>query len=90
MRGGTTNLFAALDVASGEVIAALTERHRAEEFQKLPEPHRPLVPEDLDVHLVVDNFSTHKTPRSTAGCCATHGSISTSPPLLLVVEPRMG
>lgn len=62
VRGGTTNLYAALDVASGKVIADMTERHRAVEFRKFLNLINRNVPEDLDVHLVVDNVSTHKTP----------------------------
>jgi transposase len=62
VRHGTTNLYAALDVASGHVIADMSERHRAEEFRRFLNLINRLVPEDLDVHLVVDNVSTHKTP----------------------------
>ncbi len=59
VRGGTTNLYAALDVTSGHVIADMTERHRAVEFRRFINRN---VPEELDVHLVIDNVSTHKTP----------------------------
>lgn len=62
VRHGTTNLYAALDVASGQVIADMTERHRAQEFRRFLNLINRSVPEDLDVHLVVDNVSTHKTP----------------------------
>jgi transposase len=62
VRHGTTNLYAALDVASGHVIADMTERHRAEEFRRFLNLINRSVPEHLDVHLVVDNVSTHKTP----------------------------
>ncbi len=61
-RNGTTNLYAALDVASGQVIADLTPRHRAEEFRRFLNLIDRNVPEHLDVHVVVDNSSTHKTP----------------------------
>lgn len=61
-RNGTTNLYAALDLASGNVIAELTDRHRAQEFIKFLNLINRTVPEDLDVHVVVDNSSTHKTP----------------------------
>jgi transposase len=61
-RHGTTNLYAALDVASGNVIADLTARHRAEEFRKFLNLIDRNVPAELDVHVVVDNSSTHKTP----------------------------
>jgi transposase len=62
VRHGTTNLYAALDVASGQVIADMTERHRAQEFRRFLNLINRSVPEHLDVHLVVDNVSTHKTP----------------------------
>ena len=62
VRGGTTNLYAALDVATGHVIADMTDRHRAAEFRKFLNLINRSVPDDLDVHLVVDNVSTHKTP----------------------------
>jgi transposase len=61
-RNGVTNLYAALDVASGNVIADLTERHRAEEFRRFLNLIERTVPAHLDVHVVVDNSSTHKTP----------------------------
>ena len=61
-RHGTTNLYAALDVASGNVITDLTERHRAVEFRRFLNLINRSVPDDLDVHVVVDNSSTHKTP----------------------------
>ena len=62
VRSGTTNLYAALDVASGNVIADLTPRHRAQEFIRFLNLINRSVPADLDVHVVVDNSSTHKTP----------------------------
>lgn len=62
VRHGTTNLYAALDVASGQVITDMTERHRAQEFRRFLNLINRSVPGDLDVHLVVDNVSTHKTP----------------------------
>jgi len=62
VRHGTTNLYAALDVASGHVIADLTDRHRAQEFRSFLNLINRSVPDDLDVHVVVDNSSTHKTP----------------------------
>ena len=64
VRNGTTNLYAALDVASGQVIAEMTPRHRAEEFRRflnLIDDAR--CPAHLDVHVVLDNSSTHKTPQ---------------------------
>ena len=62
VRGGTTNLYAALDVASGKVISEMTDRHRAEEFRHFLNLVNRSVPGHLDVHLVLDNVSTHKTP----------------------------
>jgi transposase len=61
-RSGTTTLFAALDVASGQVIGSLHRRHRAIEFKKFLAKIDAEVPADLDVHLICDNLSTHKTP----------------------------
>jgi transposase len=62
VRNGTTNLYAALNVASGEVIADMTARHRAEEFRRFLNLIEKSVPAHLDVHVVLDNSSTHKTP----------------------------
>ena len=62
VRHGTTNLYAALDVASGNVITDLTPRHRAAEFRRFLNLIDRNVPPDLDVHVIVDNSSTHKTP----------------------------
>lgn len=61
-RHGTTTLFAALDTASGKVIAECYQRHRAEEFRKFLNTINRNVPEELDVHIVMDNYATHKTP----------------------------
>jgi len=62
VRAGTTTLFAALDVASGQVIGSLHRRHRAAEFRKFLGKLDAEVPAELDVHLVCDNYATHKTP----------------------------
>ncbi|HEX5247718.1 MAG TPA: IS630 family transposase [Gaiellaceae bacterium] len=62
VRYGTTNLYAALDVASGQVINEMTPRHRAEEFRRFLNLIDSSVPEGLDVHVVLDNSSTHKAP----------------------------
>jgi transposase len=61
-RFGVTTLFAALDVASGEIIGSLHRRHRAIEFKKFLATIDAHVPAELDVHLICDNLSTHKTP----------------------------
>jgi transposase len=61
-RNGTTSLFAALDVATGKVIGSLHRRHRSVEFKKFLIRVDAEVPEVLDVHLICDNYATHKTP----------------------------
>jgi transposase len=61
-RHGTTSLFAALDIATGRVIGKCYPRHRAAEFRKFLDTIEANVPRDLDVHLVMDNYATHKTP----------------------------
>ena len=61
-RHGTTSLFAALDVATGEVLGRCFPRHRAVEFRRFLDQIAKAVPEDLDIHLVLDNYGTHKTP----------------------------
>ena len=62
MRHGTTTLFAALDIATGEVIGELHRRHRSAEFLQFLRTIEANVPAGLDVHLVMDNYGTHKTP----------------------------
>ena len=62
VRYGTTSLFAALDVATGKVIGQTHRRHRSIEFKAFLNRVDSEVPEDLEVHLVMDNYSTHKTP----------------------------
>ncbi|MEA2184170.1 MAG: hypothetical protein QOF69_3355 [Solirubrobacteraceae bacterium] len=61
-RHGTTSLFAALDVATGKVISSLHARHRAIEFKKFLQKIDREVPAELGVHLILDNYATHKTP----------------------------
>jgi transposase len=61
-RHGTTSLFAALDVATGKVMGKCYGRHRAAEFRKFLIHIDSQVPAKLDVHLILDNYSTHKTP----------------------------
>ncbi|MDP9074025.1 MAG: IS630 family transposase [Actinomycetota bacterium] len=62
VRHGTTSLFAALDMTTGKVIGSLHHRHRAVEFKKFLQLIDTEVPGDLEVHLVLDNYATHKTP----------------------------
>jgi transposase len=62
LRHGVTTLFAALDVATGQVIGSIHRRHRAAEFKKFLTTLDKQVPAGLQVHLICDNYSTHKTP----------------------------
>ncbi|CAN5303031.1 IS630-like element ISMsm2 family transposase [soil metagenome] len=61
-RNGTTDLFAALDVATGRVHTQMHARHRTTEFRKFLNHLDKQVPDEFDVHLVLDNYATHKTP----------------------------
>jgi transposase len=61
-RHGTTSLFAALDIQTGKVIGKCFPRHRAIEFKKFLAIVDREVPEELDIHLILDNYGTHKTP----------------------------
>ena len=60
-RHGTTSLFTALDVATGRVIGKCYPRHRAAEFCRFLDTIEANVPSDVDIHLVMDNYATHKT-----------------------------
>jgi transposase len=62
LRHGTTDLFAALNVKTGKVTSRLFDRHRAVEFLKFLVTIDESVPADLEIHVVLDNLSTHKTP----------------------------
>ena len=61
-RHGTTTLFAALNMLDGKVIGQCLPRHRAKEFVKFLKQIDAQTPADLDLHLIVDNYSTHKSP----------------------------
>jgi transposase len=61
-RHGTTSLFAALDLKTGRVTGECHRRHRSVEFRKFLDTVDQAVPPDLDVHLILDNYGTHKTP----------------------------
>ncbi|MEN8136781.1 MAG: IS630 family transposase [Thermodesulfobacteriota bacterium] len=61
-RNGTTNLYAAFDVLTGNVIGRTTKRHRAKEFLDFLRQINRSMPPDLDLHIILDNSSTHKTP----------------------------
>jgi transposase len=69
-RSGTSSLYAALDLTTGQVIGSLHARHRAIEFKKFLQTLDREVPAELDVHLVLDNSSTHKTPAIKAWLAA--------------------
>jgi transposase len=60
-RHGTTSLFAALDTKSGELIGQTQRRHRSVEFRSFLDTIEKNVPPELDVHLILDNYGTHKT-----------------------------
>src|SRR2546423_4461206 len=62
VRHGITSLFAAFNIADGTVIGEIHRQHRAVEFKKFLTTIDKTVPADLDVHLICDNYSTHKTP----------------------------
>jgi transposase len=61
-RNGTTSLFAALDVKTGKVLGRFHRRHRSLEFRKFLDVIDSNVPAELDVHVIMDNYGTHKTP----------------------------
>ncbi len=71
VRHGVTSLFAAFNIADGTVISAIHRRHRAVEFKKFLAKIDAEVPDHLDVHVVADNYPTHKTPAIT-GWLARH------------------
>ena len=83
-RHGTTSLFAALELKSNRVIGQLHRRHRSQEFRKFLDTIEANVPADLDIHIVMDNYGTHKTviirkwfakrPRFHAHFTPTYGS----------------
>ena len=60
-RHGTTSLFAALDTKTGAVLGKTYRRHRSQEFRRFLDIIEDNVPADLDVHLILDNYATHKT-----------------------------
>jgi len=65
IRHGTLDLFAALNVVTGEVIAKTTKQHRAKEFVGFLQALDQVVDEGLEVHVILDNLSAHKTPAVT-------------------------
>jgi transposase len=79
-RHGTSSLYAALDIASGKVIGSLHNRHRAIEFKQFLQTLDREVPAELDVHVILDNSSTHKTP-------AVHKWLTAHPRFVLHFTP---
>jgi hypothetical protein len=77
-RNGTTTLFAALNMLDGKVIGVCTPRHRAREFLRFLGQIDNQTPADLALHLIVDNYATHKTAAVNAGSRSTGAFISTS------------
>ena len=71
-RHGTTSLFAALDTATGKVIGACKQQHRSIEFIKFLDQIDASVPSNLDIHIILDNYATHKT-------AAVHGWLAKRP-----------
>jgi hypothetical protein len=79
VRASTSSLYAALNLTTGKVIGSLHARTRATEFKKFLAPIDQQAPAALDVHVVLDNASTHKTPPSNAGSPPTRDSSCTTP-----------
>jgi transposase len=88
LRHGVTSLFAALEIATGQVIGALHRRHRSTEFRKFLAKLDKHVPGELDVHLVCDNYATHKTD-TTGRWLAAHPRFPRArrPDQLVVAQP---
>lgn len=78
-RNGIVDLFAALNLATGEVLHQIRPQHRAAEFLAFLKAIDAAVPDGLDVHVVLDTPRPTRRPPSTAGSCATRASSSTSP-----------
>ena len=81
-RHGTTTLFAALNVLQGTVIGKCYSRHRHTEFLRFLREIDRLTPKELDVHLIVDNYSTHKHRHVNGGSNVIRASMLTSSRLL--------
>lgn len=65
-RHGTTSLFAALDIATGKVIGRCQKQHRQQEFLRFLDQIERSVPAEQEIHMVLDNYATHKTPKVAA------------------------
>ena len=87
-RAGTSSLYAALDLATGKVIGKLHSRHRAIEFKQFLQTIDREVPDELAVHIVLDNSSTHRRRRSRLAARAPPVRLALHPDLELLAEPR--
>src|SRR5712692_3242840 len=74
IRNGTLDLFAALNVATGEIIACCKPQHRAQDFVAFLREIEASVAPALEVHVVLDNLSAHRAPRCIGGCSAIRAS----------------
>ena len=81
-RNGTCDLFAALEIATGKVITDIRARHTSADFVAFLNKVNRNVPADLDVHVILDNLSTHKTP-------TVHALAAAPPPLPLPLHPDL-
>jgi len=72
-RHGTTSLFAALDMAIGNVVGKCFARHRSREFKKFLDHLDAQLPAAAEVHIVLDNYATHKTPAIRRGFAPDRG-----------------
>ncbi len=79
-RNGTTSLFATLDLKTSGVIGQLRHRHRSVGFRRFLDLIENQVPAGLDVHVIVDNYSTHKTANIRKWLANTPDFMPTSPP----------
>lgn len=88
IRQGTTTLFAALNTATGEVVAQCKPRHRHQEFLAFLQYLEQQMPNELDLHLILDNYTTHGHPKVRNGSLSAHAGICTSHPLTPVGSIR--
>ena len=79
-RHGTTTLFAALNMATGEVIGKTYRKHRHQEVLMFLREVEKTVPKDQEIHIVLDNYATHKHEKCWRGSNATSASSCTSSP----------
>ena len=79
-RNGTTTLFAALNVLDGSVIGRNMQRNRHQEFIRFLNAVEVQLPQDKAVHVILDNYATHDSPRSAPGWIGTRAGPSTSCP----------